>query len=586
MKNRGYNLRRRMWAKPALPRNRRGLVLLTVIVLVGLAISLALAMVSLSNQQTRIRGRYEVYKDEFAACEEALNKAYAHIQFLITTVGTDTLDSDIAAIQPPTVDGYTFDTFTVTKDATGENPIVSNPGEWNETTQYSQEYYINVTAVKTGGTAGRYDHPGVSLMQTLAVVREPLFNFAIFYDPIMELAPGGDMDIIGKIHGNGDFYIQAGSYLRCHDFVTAAGEIRHGRHPDAIGQGTSNGDVWLTYDGGDHYENMENSDGSWLESTDADWLAESADRWDNYVQANVDPLNLPIPTSSDPHEIIERADASDTLSMQSQKFEYKAGLKIVKEGSNIVGYDGEGNVVNLTYVENGQTKKVYGTSTFYDARGHDYGAGGTTVSSLDIYVDRMVAQGIYPDNGFLYVSNEDSGSQPGVVRIRNADELPTTSVDGFSIATDDSIYIEGDYNTTNKTASMVAGDALYVLSNSWRDSYSTNYGSRYASDTRINAVCIQGIVPTDVHDSYSGGVENYFRLLEQWDNGSDLIFNGSIICLYYSENTGKWIYGNPQYTKPGRIWSWDPDLATSGGPPGVPDVMTIERKSWSMESGS
>ncbi|MFW6287090.1 MAG: hypothetical protein ACOC29_04030, partial [Candidatus Sumerlaeota bacterium] len=136
------------------------------------------------------------------------------------------------------------------------------------------------------------------------------------------------------------------------------------------------------------------------------------------------------------------------------------------------------------------------------------------------------------------------------------------------------------------TLAMVAGDAINVLSNAWNDANSANSGqglnNRVASPTEINSVLINGIVPS-VNNNYSGGVENYFRFLENW-SGKDLEFSGSIIELYESvKATGNWSYGGKVYQAPNRPWSWDTALGGEDGPPGAPSVVEIVRSNWSIE---
>ena len=147
------------------------------------------------------------------------------------------------------------------------------------------------------------------------------------------------------------------------------------------------------------------------------------------------------------------------------------------------GYDMEGNEVALIYTDPDdadETKSIYSETSFYDAREGAY------VTSIDVDVANMIESGIVPNNGILYVSNEDGGGNMGVVRMVNGAELPVApGTTGFSVATDDPLYMQGDYNTVNKTLAMVASDALSILSNNWDDANSADYGSRAASVTRL-----------------------------------------------------------------------------------------------------
>jgi len=560
----------------------RGVALLSVMLVSLCLITLAGVVMKMAVYQTRDRARYEVYKDEFAAAEEALNKSFAHIQFLITQ-GTPNFLSEVQAMTPPVVEGYEFPYFAITQ--TFDDFETVTEGQWQDMTLHRLRYRIDVTAQKSGSPSDRFSHPGVSLSQNLEITHVPLFTFAIFYDPTKEIAPGAYMEVHGRVHANRDAYVQGSSGINFMERVTVAGNLYHGRHPDS-GMSTNNS-ADVTFTDGSVQETMKRPTGDsnsdlWLDSRDSDWTAAALDRWKGYVKDSshgVRPLNLAIPIMSDPHAIIERADPiNDTYSLKQERFEYKADLKIIADDfGTISGYDKDDNPVDLTYPDplNPEvTKSIVETNTFYDAREEKW------VTSIDVNIANMMEGGICPVNGILYVSNEDQGINPGVMRVVNGAELPS-SAGGFSVATDDPAYIKGDFNTINPTLAMVIGDALTILSNAWDDALSNNYSARHASETVVNAVCIQGIVPSG-DATYSGGVENYFRLLENW-SGVSYIFNGSIIQLWESKKAiGLWRYGNPVYAAPTRIWSWDSALGGINGPPGTPNVVEITRTQWEL----
>ena len=81
------------------------------------------------------------------------------------------------------------------------------------------------------------------------------------------------------------------------------------------------------------------------------------------------------------------------------------------------------------------------------------------------------------------------------------------------------------------------GDAITVLSANWKDTYNsnTNLSSRVPSATTVNAATLEGIVQsTNVGSTYySGGVENFLRLEENW-SGLTLTYNGSIVVMFPS----------------------------------------------------
>ncbi|OPY91230.1 MAG: hypothetical protein A4E72_00215 [Syntrophus sp. PtaU1.Bin208] len=176
------------------------------------------------------------------------------------------------------------------------------------------------------------------------------------------------------------------------------------------------------------------------------------------------------------------------------------------------------------------------------------------------------------DSGILYVSS-DNITNPSV-RLVNGSSLPTG---GLSVATNNPLYIQGDYNTDNKAAAVFS-DALTVLSNSWNDANSASgISSRTASATTVNAAVVTGNVATS-GSNYSGGVENLIRFLENW-SGKTFTYGGSLACLWESQQaTTRWPGTGSVYNAPTRNWSYNINL--NNLPPGTPRVRNLEKISW------
>ena len=186
------------------------------------------------------------------------------------------------------------------------------------------------------------------------------------------------------------------------------------------------------------------------------------------------------------------------------------------------------------------------------------------------------------------------------VRIRNAASLGGIDL---SVVSSRPVYIEGSFNTdgssgwagqTPSRSALVAGDAVTVLSRNWHDAWclpnwagyrsggaaaldDTVYpiSKRTASETTVNAVVMTGDVPT-VGSSYSGGLENVFRLLEGW-SGIGCNFNGSIICMWNSEEAAaQWPGTDVVYSPPNRSWGY-----SKMDPPGIPSLFDVRETDWS-----
>ena len=208
---------------------------------------------------------------------------------------------------------------------------------------------------------------------------------------------------------------------------------------------------------------------------------------------------------------------------------------------------------------------------------------------------------LYPT--ILYVADRRkvSPTQLAVVRLQNAAQLPANNNMGFTVATMNPLYVQGNYNvqisgssanasagtsnTTNTVPAALLSDSLTVLSAHWTDasSYTTYFqqSAFNAVDDTINAVIMTGTVASTGTGStnFSGGLHNLPRLLENWSS-ANLWLNTSIIRLWDSQwatNQFRNPLGfspppvNPYYNPPTRHFSFDPNLLNNAKiPPGIP----------------
>jgi hypothetical protein len=197
-----------------------------------------------------------------------------------------------------------------------------------------------------------------------------------------------------------------------------------------------------------------------------------------------------------------------------------------------------------------------------------------------------------------------------VVRLVNGARLPVNGGRGFSVATQNPLYVKGNYNvtadgthfayipdsTTNSGTCVPAAllcDAITILSSTWTDSLSTSIQTVNVSNT-VNAAVITGNVPSTgtTTTTFSGGVQNLMRMLEDW-SGDYLILNTSIVVLYASQmatsqfrNPKDWTTPtpapvNPYYKPPYRQWGFDPNFYDPAKqPPGVPTALVPIRFNW------
>jgi hypothetical protein len=97
---------------------------------------------------------------------------------------------------------------------------------------------------------------------------------------------------------------------------------------------------------------------------------------------------------------------------------------------------------------------------------------------------------------------------------------------------------------------------------------------------------LEGIVQSDptISGDYSGGVENFIRLLENW--GGTLTYNGSIAVLFYSQYaTNHWRPTGNYYNAPTRNWSFDLNFKLAAKlPPLTPSIKAMIRGQWQVNN--
>jgi hypothetical protein len=196
----------------------------------------------------------------------------------------------------------------------------------------------------------------------------------------------------------------------------------------------------------------------------------------------------------------------------------------------------------------------------------------------------------------------------------------TADPGGFTVASENPVYIQGDYNSnagdpfwsggadvSGHAATAVIADAVMILSNNWVDQYSTmgnpvsgNNSPTLAQTNRpavttYYRVAVAGgknmafpfpswETNTDYGFGTDGGIHNFLRFLEDWQTtGSTLHYGGSLVSLYYATyNTGLFkCCAYSVYQPPVRDYIFDSDFTLpSGLPPGTPMFRDVETLSY------
>jgi len=447
----------------------------------------------------------------------------------------------------------------------------------------------------------------------------PIFQFAIFYNFNMEIDPGSVMTIIGPVFSAGGIWAGS-STLTFNSTVTAVGIIAtNALDPFATNYTGSGSPVFtvppvsdagafgfpglgtntdpaavrpifnLPPPGTDPYSSVGQS--YFINQTDLIISNSPAGLISAYFQDsnNVTPL-IYIPT--DAIQSITNLLYSYTTNMDEVITTNWDPRHVI-----IIGYTTNTvAVVSTNTTESVTTTNYYSfatNTTFYDYREGktvkavqlDIGALNTWLGgagyafNIQLYSDT----GHYIDSVYVYNNAPASSTSLPSVRVADGAVLPAQ---GLTVITPDPLYVLGNYNASgqslnngtnvvNTVPAALMGDSITALSTSWSDGYTSSSAlySRTPAATTINAAVIAGIVPT-YGANYSGGVENFIRLLENWSSSIPLTYNGSIVVMFSSQYaTNKWQQSGVYYNPPKRNWSFDLNFTDPGKlPPLTPFV--------------
>jgi hypothetical protein len=419
----------------------------------------------------------------------------------------------------------------------------------------------------------------------------PMFQFAIFYQNDMEVCPGPYMSVAGPVHGNANIYLCPGGGLDFTNTVSVVSNIFMNQSPlDPESRSFTYVDFY----------------GSPTEAT------------------NPSPMNLPVGTNTTGSVSNTSQNAYAILMMPTngQTYTSSTGTNLLYNQADMIIIVSNNNTIRVTsgayvnnqatVISNGQYSSWLSTNgSFYDQRDS------LTVNPVMINVANLVKwsatnsvlrsaltsarSASQADVQSIYVADlrTNSGTQPGVV-LTNGAVLPPQ---GLAIASPDPAYVIGNWNVqltnggpsnagtanVNDTLpSAIYADAITVLSQNWNPANgNASYTSRNATADTVNAAFFMGIVPSN-GSSFSGGVENFPRFLENW-NGNPFYYNGSMVQMFYSRIANQpFVENGPStpgayYTPPKRYWAFDTNFSNPANqPPMTPKIIKVEPGKWAL----
>ena len=457
------------------------------------------------------------------------------------------------------------------------------------------------------------------------------WNFAIFYVDPLEIHPGPLFTVTGWVHTNSDLYTGHSS-LTFADKVTFASD-------------------WFTYSAANPGGGFKPGDGQHPSNDTANgpptYLANLPPARDQALQPfGMDSTSIFNSSDANPnndsyHELIEPPKSGYTDPLANSRYWDQAGVVIQVDASNnvLIGTpNADGTITSVMPPASGPDNRTLAQKnlyTMFSAAGtittgvsnsngiiQDNREGGASIRLATLDISKILQAGQNPPayksafNGIVYIydTSATSGTRRGI-RLTNGSHIPPS---GFTIASNNPVYIQGDFNTggtgvtvpsndpanfnadgtyktpANPPAPQVSGytrapcsilaDAVNILSSAFNDATSgTLPGTPNAVPTTINTAIISGIVPTAPvggDGSYSGGAENFPRFLENWANKT-LTYYGSMVELYQSvQSIGEWGQANV-YSPPTREWFFDTNFKIKP-PPGSLMIYSYSKGKWAL----
>jgi hypothetical protein len=447
----------------------------------------------------------------------------------------------------------------------------------------------------------------------VAAAATPVFQFAVFYTGDLEVSPGPNMTIGGRVHSNSDIYLSPnGSTLTLNtNYLRSNGDIYRGRKTN---WDASNGTVKIRryvdnpfsaleplvyvdmlkksdltgigidnlsgYDSNFTEGHDDNDDGDFADVGDfLPFLAGALENWKSpsgysgtggYTvltgEHGIGEAITPDIESIKAYEEVpggiggdwEWDDTAETFvktapgagTHDAGFFNENAGLKIlVQPDDSWKAYDVSGNDITAALAATGAVTM----DSIYDARQAEGTTGKVSIAVVDIAL--LNTSGFFPPNGLLYCGDLDAapGLECGGVMLKNGSALagPLTAV------SQGAMYVKGDFNTVAKKGASVIADGVNLLSNAWTNT-KTKGTLPIASTTTYNMGIITGNQNSVTSTGYyNGGLENLPRFHEKWNN-KDCIITGSLVCPWLSDLcNGDWVYGGDRYEAPRRVWNYD-----------------------------
>lgn len=218
-------------------RNDKGFALLLVMVFTGLALLLLTGAMNYTSNTCLLNERNNQFNSGMLAAEAATEKVVTSMISDFKNYGQPGIANNMnnyLQMVPSTSESTNWSNF-VFMDARGNNSrtFIGANGSTYFVTDLGSTYsglggtripYRIISNVKISN--GRFNMTN-AVQQEVAFTTIPIFQYAIFYNPLLEFTRAATMTIRGRVHSNGSIYVGSlsGSSMTFYEGVTAAGTI-------------------------------------------------------------------------------------------------------------------------------------------------------------------------------------------------------------------------------------------------------------------------------------------------------------------------------------------------------------------------
>jgi len=625
------------FSKQNLFQNQDGVALVGYIFVMMAMAAMAMAALQMTNLDLQTSESHQKGKKAFYSAEVGLDLAVASIVKEFENLIPYTQSSDY-----PNADANGFITVANYRDYSIRYKV-TNPLETflyqssvgnSFIYHYAHTYDIEATAKSLKDTSNE------TIKERIRILETPLVQYFVFFGQTgggadLELFPGPLMNMWGRIHSNGNIYIGSsgdgsGGFstinLRNYDdqgnqsphLMSASGKIttrfKHSGH-------TFDNTVFIkTSNMGTDFSPVQ----ALSPVMDKTNEAEEEAKFKGYVLVNEPQFVTPSRDLIKRGEFYEKRATSPgkntidgitiigTGGLGSGKIEVTVSRPTLTNVTNLIktGRTTSGNSISgLPFPIIRETKNAFG-----DCREQDRHVDTTDIdlNALQRWYEAYLSDlglNLGGDGIMIYTSRSPSANfsnQSGnlqSIRLVGNDRYRSVPqlLDETTLATDNPLYVQGDFNSVSTKGVALISDAFNILSNDFINHYPglnripPNGGklcgiSQFqlfyffrGTETTVNASIFTGNVHQRTSDG--DGVHVYPRFHEFWwdprlRKPSNLNILGSFVNLWTSvQAKSEWRRAGPDsYSAPTRNWGWDvrfqdPDF----WPPFIPSVFSVER---------